>query len=143
MKKFLIIVIILALAGLAYWKFKPEPSVPATTIPTTTPVANVPDNKKYKDGTYTATGNYTSPAGAEQVVVTLVLKDDEVVSATFLGKGTNPTTKMMQGKFAAGFTTYVVGKPLDSIALTVVNGSSLAPKGFMDALVKIKTEAKA
>jgi hypothetical protein len=47
----------------------------------------------------------------------------------------------MQGKFKEGFEEAVVGKPLDEIALTVVNGSSLTPKGFMDALTKVKLEA--
>ena len=49
----------------------------------------------------------------------------------------------MQGNFKAGFSELVVGKPVDQVSLSVVNGSSLTPKGFMDALAKIKAEAKA
>ncbi len=37
----------------------------------------------------------------------------------------------------------VVGKKIDEVQLTKVAGSSLTPKGFMDALEKVKTEAKA
>ncbi|OGK56510.1 hypothetical protein A3H83_01485 [Candidatus Roizmanbacteria bacterium RIFCSPLOWO2_02_FULL_39_8] len=73
----------------------------------------------------------------------MTLKDDIVASAQFTGLGTHTTTKRMQGLFKAGFSEKVVGKPIDSIALTVVNGSSLTPKGFMDALEKIKAQAKA
>ncbi len=95
----------------------------------------------YKDGTYEATGNYTSPAQKEEVDITITLKDGVVTDATFAGKAVNETSKKMQGKFKEGFEEAVVGKPLDEIALTVVNGSSLTPKGFMDALTKVKLEA--
>ncbi|KXK09170.1 MAG: hypothetical protein UZ21_OP11001000228 [Microgenomates bacterium OLB22] len=49
----------------------------------------------------------------------------------------------MQGLFAEGYKTQVVGKSIDELKLDVVNGSSLTPKGFEDALQKIKTEAAA
>lgn len=97
----------------------------------------------YKDGTYTADGNYTSPAGQEEVGVTLTLANGVVTDASFEGKATNPGSKMMQGKFSEGYKAMVVGKSIDEISLGVVNGSSLAPKGFMDAVAKIKAEAKA
>lgn len=96
----------------------------------------------YKDGTYTQTGVYNSPAGGESVTVSVTLKDGVVTNSTFKGSATNKASINNQGKFAAGFSGVVVGQPVDSIALTVVNGSSLTPKGFMDALSKIKSEAK-
>ena len=36
----------------------------------------------------------------------------------------------------------VVGKNIDEVAITKVAGSSLTPKGFTDALEKIKADAK-
>lgn len=96
---------------------------------------------QYKDGEYTATGNYTSPAQQEEVEITLTLENGLVTDAVFNGKGVHETTKKMQGLFSQGFTEEVVGKPIDEINLTVVNGSSLTPKGFMDALEKVKEEA--
>jgi hypothetical protein len=96
----------------------------------------------YADGTYHGTGTYTSPAGTETVDVSLTLQDDTVTAATFEGHPTNPGTVMNQGKFARGYTAFVVGKKLDEISLTVVNGSSLTPIGFMNALEEIKTEAR-
>lgn len=92
---------------------------------------------------YSADGNYQSPAGMETVHVALTLKDDVITDATFSGDGTNPRTKVMQGNFAAGFKEVVVGKPIDQLSVGVVNGSSLTGKGFMDAVAKIKAEAKA
>ena len=111
------------------------------TIETTTPDETT--QSTYKNGTYEAKGGYVSPNGPEQIDITMTLKDDIVASAQFTGLGTHTTTKRMQGLFKAGFSEKVVGKPIDSIALTVVNGSSLTPKGFMDALEKIKAQAKA
>jgi hypothetical protein len=97
----------------------------------------------YKDGTYTADGQYVSPAGEEHVGVTLTLADGVITDAQFEGKTQHPTSKIMQGKFSEGYNAVVVGKSIDELSLTVVNGSSLTPKGFMDAVAKIKVEAKA
>ncbi len=107
---------------------------------TTTPIITATNH--YKDGTYSATGNYTSPAGGEEVSVGITLVNNIVTDATFTGKATNPGSIFNQGHFKEGFKEKVVGKSIDDISLTVVNGSSLTPKGFMDALAKIKAEAK-
>lgn len=97
---------------------------------------------KYEDGTYSAEGTYVSPAGVETVNVMLTLKDDVVTNAEFTGQAANPTSKLMQSKFDLGFEILVEGRALDAVSLTIVNGSSLAPKGFMDALAKIKLAAQ-
>ncbi len=97
----------------------------------------------YKDGTYKGVGHYISPAQEEVVDISVTLKDGVVTDATFDGKATNETSVMMQELFSAGFKDQVVGKPVDQIDLTVVNGASLTPQGFMDALQKVKEEAKA
>ncbi len=111
-----------------------ENTVPKTIVDT--------NHTFYKNGVYSQVGNYISPAGAETVTVTLEVMNDVVTNATFKGGATNKASITNQGKFASGFSGVVVGQPVDSIALTVVNGSSLTPKGFMDALSKIKSEAK-
>jgi uncharacterized protein with FMN-binding domain len=100
------------------------------------------ESSVYKDGTYAAKGNYNSPAGLETVDVSLTLKDDTVTNATVSGEATNPKSKVMQGNFVDGFKEFVVGKSLDDVAVDVVNGSSLTGKGFMDAVAKIKAQAK-
>lgn len=95
----------------------------------------------YKNGTYSADGVYRSPAGAEEIHVTVTLKDDVVTAAQVEGTATHPKSKAMQEAFIAGFGAQVVGKSIDELSLGVVNGSSLTPKGFMDAVAKIKVEA--
>jgi|GEM_PF-1355778 len=101
------------------------------------------DTSAYEDGTYSADGIYRSPAGTEDIKVTLTLTDDIVTSAQVVGTATNPKSKMMQQAFIDGYSTLVVGKSIDALSLGVINGSSLTPKGFMDAVVKIKAEASA
>lgn len=99
------------------------------------------DETAFEDGTYNATGVYSSPAGDEEILVTLTLENDIVIDAEFEGLATHPTSKKLQDMFAEGFEDEVVGKSIDAINLTVVNGASLTPKGFMDALADIKSEA--
>ena len=106
------------------------------------PAPSESDNQAYNDGTFSADGVYRSPAGMEAVKVSLTLKDDVVTDAQFQSMATHPKSKMMQAAFGEGYKLMVVGKSIDELSLTVVNGSSLTPKGFMDAVAKIKVEAK-
>lgn len=96
----------------------------------------------YKDGSYTAVGNYLSPGGAETLGVTLVLKDGVVMDASLEIQATRPISKQMQEVVAANFKPLVIGKSIDAVSLDKVSGSSLTPKGFNDAVVKIKAQAK-
>lgn len=96
----------------------------------------------YADGTYSAQGAYRSPAGGELVTISLTLKGDVVTNATFSGDATNPKSKTMQAAFASGFMSQVVGKSLDEVSVGIVNGSSLTGIGFMEAVGKIKADAK-
>lgn len=73
--------------------------------------------------------------------VTLILKEGVVTDVKMTPKTENPVSKGFQDKFAAGIAAEVVGKPIDSISVDVVNGSSLTPAGFMEALLKIKLQA--
>lgn len=99
--------------------------------------------KTYADGTFSATGTYSSPGGQESVEVSLTLKDGVVTDATYKGNAGFGRSKQFQEQFGAGYKQMVVGKSIDSLSLDVVNGSSLTPKGFMDAVQKITAQAKA
>lgn len=96
----------------------------------------------YKDGTYTVVGNYQSPAGAEDLGVTLTLAGDVVTDASAEVKATNTFSINWQNTFANNFKTLVVGKKISEVELTKVSGSSLTPMGFNDAVAKIKVQAK-
>lgn len=96
---------------------------------------------QYKNGTYEASGTYTSPGGTESIDVSLVLEGDVITSATVTPKATRPNSVKYQGLFKENFESEVVGKNIDEVNLDKVGGSSLTPKGFMDALEEIKSQA--
>lgn len=97
----------------------------------------------YKDGEYSVVGNYISPGGAEEIGVKLTLKDNVITEAVIEPKATRPISKKMQELVAKDFKPMVIGKNIDEVTLDKVSGSSLTPKGFNDAIAKIKTQAQA
>lgn len=99
-------------------------------------------SSQFQDGEYTAVGNYTSPGGAEQVGVTVVLVDGVITESQVEVKATRPISKTKQEDFAANYQEQVVGRNIEEVELTKVSGSSLTPKGFNDALEQIRLQAQ-
>lgn len=153
----LVTVILAKRSGMGeFWEGENEaseqpPASPSVPAPSTIPPVTVPDTTTtptsqksvYKDGTYSAVGNYVSPGGAETVGVSLSLKNDVVTSVTIQVQARNSTSKNWQKFFADGVSAAVVGMKIDAVRVDTVSGSSLTPVGFMDALAKIKVQAKA
>lgn len=106
------------------------------------PTINAMKASSYKNGSYSAIGDYVSPGGSEQIGVKITLKDGIIVDAEVESKAERPKSVQFQGIFVANFKTFVIGKNIDEVKLDKVSGSSLTPKGFNDAVEKIKTEAK-
>ena len=96
----------------------------------------------YKNGEFTAIGEYTTPGGQEQVGVTLTLENGIVIEIELEQMGVAPTSKKMQADFAENFKPLVVGKPIDEVQLSKVSGSSLTSGGFNNALDQIRAEAQ-
>lgn len=115
------------------------PTTANTPTGTGTPVSTSP----YKDGTYTATGNYVSPGGKQAISVTVVLAGGKVADVTVTPAATDATSDKYQDKFVSGIKQQVVGKSIDALNVGVVSGSSLTAGGFNDALTKIKAQARA
>ncbi|MGO4190968.1 FMN-binding protein [Arthrobacter sp. YAF17] len=97
----------------------------------------------YKDGTYSADGNYVSPNGNETVGVELTLAGGTVTGVKITPHPTNSNTRKFQGEFSGGIQSQIVGKKLDEIKVSKVAGSSLTSGGFNQAVDKIKSEAGA
>ncbi|MDJ0334245.1 hypothetical protein QMG83_03295 [Salinibacterium sp. G-O1] len=95
----------------------------------------------YTDGTYTESGNYQSPNGTETVDVTVVLADDIVTAVVVVGHGESHDSQRYQGEFIRGIAAEVVGKDIDSLAVSKVAGSSLTSGGFNAAIDAIKADA--
>ena len=136
------LIILIALYG-AFRYMRRDAAIPTdTTNPTTEIPQETTTSYLYKDGVYKTIGNYTSPGGAEQIDVTLTVKNDVITSATVISLAVRPESKLNQGKFLSGYQTLVVGKKLDEVVLTKVSGSSLTPKGWNEAIAEIQTQAK-
>jgi uncharacterized protein with FMN-binding domain len=126
----------------------PSATTPAQTSPETT-TSSAPSSSLatsgtaagYKDGTYSADGNYVSPNGTETVGVELTLANGTVSDVKITEHPTNPNTRKFQGEFAGGIKDQVVGKKLDELKVSKVAGSSLTSGGFNQAVEKIKSQA--
>jgi len=147
-----VVIVIIAVAVFAY--YTTQGNKPATTQTTqttqtveatTAPAATGGVTKAtspYKDGQYSVIGNYVSPGGPREVGVVITLKDGVITDSVFTGKAQDAESQRFQGEFADNYKPLVVGKNIDEVSLTKVSGSSLTPKGFNDALDKVKAEAK-
>ncbi len=100
------------------------------------------ESSMYQDGVYEMVGEYVSPGGPETVGVTVTLANGVITDANVEVLATRPASVDKQTDFAANYKPMVIGKNIDEVMLTKVSGSSLTPKGFNDALEKIKVEAK-
>ncbi len=142
-----VILIIIIIAGYLLFGRSNEATAPTTAGPNETPTTPSTDTPpaatfKYKDGTYSVKGNYVSPGGPEEIPVTITLKNDIITAATMTVNSPRPMSQNFQTQFHDNFQTFVVGKNIDEVTLVKVSGSSLTPKGFNDALAKVKVEAK-
>lgn len=96
----------------------------------------------YQNGTYEVIGQYMSPGGPEQISVKLTLENGAITVAEVEPQAERPNSVKFQEIFADNYQELVVGKNLDELKLDKVAGSSLTPKGFNDALEKIKAAAQ-
>jgi uncharacterized protein with FMN-binding domain len=126
------------------------PSTSATSTPSASSSAAATDDSAsgssdsastYTDGTYEATGTYTSPNGKEEIDVSLTLAGDVITAVTVTPEATNPNSVNYQNQFADGIAAVVVGKDIDEIDVSRVAGSSLTSGGFNEAVETIKSEA--
>lgn len=130
----------LSLAGTAAGCAPGAQNTPAQATPGATSAPGATAGT-YKDGTYSADGNYISPNGTETVGVQLTLAGGTVSDVTITPHPSNPNTKKFQGEFAGGIKSQIMGKSLDEIKVSKVAGSSLTSGGFNQAVEKIKADA--
>lgn len=96
----------------------------------------------YKDGVYMATGTYRSPAGTDEIDVTLTLAGGKVNAVDIVGRARSGTSREYIQDFSSGVSGQVVGKKLDDLSnLATINGASLTTIGFKSAVEEIKSQA--
>lgn len=137
----LVIALIVAIGIGIFTYAKPgKKEIQTTTPPTVMEKKEV--KSAYKDGVYEQMGDYTSPAGPEQIDVKLTLKNGIITEAEVTPQADKPISKMKQEAFAKEYKTSVVGKDIKDLQLGKIAGASLTPKGFNDAVQKIKAQAQ-
>lgn len=139
-----VIVLVIAIAVFGAFKYlkRDESLTELTPVIPQEIKDDAPITSIYKDEIYSAVGNYFSPGGAEQIKITLTFKGDTIIDAQAEPQATRPNSIKFQSIFTSNFKQFVVGKKIDEVVLDKVSGSSLTPKGFNDALAKIKVQAK-
>jgi uncharacterized protein with FMN-binding domain len=100
------------------------------------------NTQTYKDGTYSGSADYNTPAGKENVSLTVKISDGKVVSATPSGLIRDEISKQFHSQYLVGFNDAVVGKKIADLNFGFRNGASLTPMGFNAALAQIKTKAQ-
>ncbi len=116
---------------------------PAGATPTEAIAAGTSPASGYADGTYTATGSYSTPGGTESITVTLTLADGAVTAVEAEGGATRPPSSQFQDAFESGVAAVAVGVDIAELNLDAVAGSSLTPQGFNDAVEQIRADAQA
>jgi len=97
----------------------------------------------YVNGTYTATGNYSTPESTESIDLTVTLVDSTITNVSIQNSGNVRESRDYQQRFMHNCTNLVVGKNINSVSLNRVAGSSLTSNGFNSALDQIKADAAA
>ena len=129
-------------AGCAPSSADSTPGTPGPAAPSAGSSALAGSGAGYKDGTYSADGNYVSPNGTETVGVQLTLAAGKVTDVQITQHPSNPNTRKFQGQFAGGIAAQVVGRNIEDLNVSKVAGSSLTSGGFNQAVEKIKSEAQ-
>jgi len=119
-------------------------SIPATTQAAQTASSSTPTGTatNYKDGTYSATGSYSTPGGRESIGLTVTIANGVITSTSLDVNSRSGESRSYQRDFAAGYKSLVVGKNVNDVSLSRVAGASLTTNGFETALEQIKSDAK-
>lgn len=118
----------------------PSATETATATASAEPAATQPATV-YADGTYTASGQYVTPGGIEQIEITLDIAGDKITGVQFVGDPQRSESRNFQGQFADGIAAEIVGKAVDEVQVDRIAGSSLTSGGFNQAIDTIKGEA--
>ena len=129
-----------SLALVPYTGFAEGPNRAATYAAEANTKSEDAAGSSFADGTYDATGWYGGQPSS--IGVRIALKDGVIASVRVTPHATNSTSLDFQKRFAEAVPALVVGKRIDQVKAGRLAGSSGTPKGFNDALERIKQEAR-
>jgi len=90
--------------------------------------------KKNISGTFHLQSTYQVPSGAEPLDTTVTLKNDVITAVSGQNVALNEKSKKYQDAFIQGISGQIVGKNINDVNVTYVNGSSLTAQAFNKAL---------
>jgi uncharacterized protein with FMN-binding domain len=144
----LLVVVLVVGGAIAFNKKDPKATASTGTSTSTSQVAadstttgTTDTSKTFKDGTYTATGDYDTPEESENIKVTVTLKDGTITDTSATPSARSNDAKEYSGIFVQNYKSLVVGKNISTVSLNRVSGSSLTSQGFNRAIEQIKTQA--
>lgn len=117
---------------------------PSNQSPTTSGSNSSSSNSSanYKDGTYSATGSYSSPGGNEEIKVIITISNGKIADSSVTPQASSRESEEYQIDFANNYKSLVTGKSVASLSLSHVAGSSLTSIGFNEALDAIRSQAQ-
>lgn len=133
------LVVILSVAGFIYESKMQQKSKAEKKITMLSPTHA---KTAFKDGIYSAEGDYVTHVGPKHIKVTITLKSNIITDADVKSEADDPMSVQYQDSFISGYKQYVVGKDITTVHLTKVARSSLTPNGFNSALKLIEDQAK-
>jgi len=105
------------------------PTVPTATTPSTTTTGG------YKDGTYTASANYSVPHGQQNTInVTLTVAGGVITAVSTTNTYSDNESGMYVDSFKSGLSAKVVGTSISGASFSRIGGASLTTAGFQTAL---------
>ena len=96
----------------------------------------------YKDGMYSAEGDYQTHVGQKHIKVTITLKNNLITDADVVNEADDKMSVKYQDAFIGNYKPLVIGKNINTVHLSKVASSSLTPNGFNSALQVIESQAK-
>jgi uncharacterized protein with FMN-binding domain len=137
-----VLIVIVAIVAATSLSGKKKNTADSTATPSKTTTSTTSSSSTYKDGNYTATGSYDSPGGAEEITISVTLKDDIITTTSAKSGAGDPEADQYQDQFISGYKSDVVGKDISKVSLSRVSGSSLTSQGFNDAISQIEKQAQ-
>lgn len=122
----------------------PTASTTATTGATSTSSSSAAVTNSYKDGTYTASANYSVPHSYQNSInVSITVKDGTISTASATHSSSDNESAQYIESFNSTLSSKVVGQSLSGASFSRIGGASLTTSGFQTALETIKNEAAA
>lgn len=98
----------------------------------------------YKDGTYTASANYSVPHGYQNSIsVSITVSNGSITAASATHSTSDRESAEYTDVFDSSLSSKVVGQSLSGASFSRIGGASLTTDGFQTALETVMNEAAA